>query len=294
MRRSGKMVLNVTAGLVPAIHVSAAKRRGWPDFAGHDVVVRAFRLAIIALALATFALPASARTLASVRESGTIRLCAHPNSLPFASRTEKPPGFQIELGRALAQQLGVSLALDWILIAYQVPRTDCDLILDTIAAPDAPPDFGIRLSKPYYRSGVVLAVPPGSAITSFAALDGHTKVGVQTASLAAMTLDQRHVGISVFGFDEDMLAALAEGEIDAAAVSPISAGYYNLRHPDHPVTVLPPDEAEHDLVWNVAVGMRRPDPALREAIDSALDRLSADGTLAQIYGRYGVTLQPPK
>jgi polar amino acid transport system substrate-binding protein len=40
--------------------------------------------------------------------------------------------------------------------------------------------------------------------------------------------------------------------------------------------------------------MRKPDPALREAMDKAIDKLSADGTLAGIYSRYGVTLLPPK
>ncbi|HSU03963.1 MAG TPA: transporter substrate-binding domain-containing protein [Acetobacteraceae bacterium] len=235
-----------------------------------------------------------ARTLTAVQESGSIHMCAHPNSLPFASSTAKPPGFEIELGRALAKQLGVSLAMDWILITYQLPRTDCDIILDTISAPDAPPDFGMKLSKPYYRSGVVLAVPAASPITSFAALNNQTKVGVLTGSLAAMTLDKRHVPISIFGFDEDALDALADGQIAAAAVSPISAGYYNASHPGHPVTVLPPDESEHDLVWNVAVGMRRPDQPLHDAIDTALDHLAADGTINQIYAHYGVALQPPR
>jgi polar amino acid transport system substrate-binding protein len=250
--------------------------------------------ALVALALLCVAGSASARSLAVIRERGSISLCAHPNSLPFASRTAEPPGFQIELGRALAQQLGVSLAVEWVLISYQIPRTDCDLILDTIDASDAPPDFGIKLSKPYYRSGVALAVPAGSAITSFKDLNNHTKIAVQTASVAAMDIDQRHVPISVFGFEEDMLDALAAHEVDAAAVTPLTAGYYNLRHPDRPVTLLPPDETEHDLVWNVAVGMRRPDDALRLAVDQAIDRLTADGTIAGIYHRYGVTLQAPK
>jgi polar amino acid transport system substrate-binding protein len=237
---------------------------------------------------------AGARTLAMIKEDGAIRLCAHPNSLPFASRTAEPPGFQVELGQALAKQLGVSLTMGWILISYDLPRTDCDIILDTIADPGAPLDFGMKLSKPYYRSGVALVVPPGSPITSFAALNGQTKVGVQTGSLAAMTLDQRGVRISVFGFDDDMLAALATHEIDAAAVSPISAGYYNHTHPEQPATILPPEEAERDLTWNVAVGLRRPDDALRQATDTAIDHLSSDGTIARIYDRYGVIVQNPK
>ncbi len=251
-------------------------------------------LGLAALSVLCLAGNASARSLAAIREAGSIGLCAHPNSLPFASRTAQPPGFQIELGQALAKQLGVALAPEWVLISYQIPRTDCDLMLDTIAASDAPTDFGIKLSKPYYRSGVILAVPPGSPIRSFKDLNPNTKVAVQSGSLAAMSLDRRHVPISIFGFEEDMLDALAAHEVDAAAVTPLTAGYYNLHHADHPVTLLPPDEAEHDLVWNVAIGMRRPDDALRQAIDQAIDRLSADGVIAGIYRRYGVTLEPPR
>jgi polar amino acid transport system substrate-binding protein len=248
----------------------------------------------LVLGVLWLAAPASARTLAAIRQQGSLGLCAHPNSLPFASRTEQPAGFQIELGQVLAQALGVSLRPEWVLISYQIPRTDCDIVLDTIAADDAPPEFGIKLSKPYYRGGVILAVPAGSAIRSFDDLSGSTKVAVSTGSVAAMAIDKRHVPISVFGFDEDMLMALAAHEVDAAAASPLVAGYYNLRHPDRPVTLLPTSESEHELVWNVAVGMRRPDDALHSAIDQAIDRLSGDGTIAAIYRRYGIELQPPK
>ena len=54
------------------------------------------------------------------------------------------------------------------------------------------------------------------------------------------------------------------------------------------------DESEANLNWNVAVGMVRPDDKLREAIDAALERLRADGTIDRIYRRYGVALQLPR
>jgi polar amino acid transport system substrate-binding protein len=91
-----------------------------------------------------------------------------------------------------------------------------------------------------------------------------------------------------------MLAALAAGEIDAAAVTPLSVGYYNLTHPSEGFAILPPDEAEHDLVWNAAIGIRKPDEQLLAAIDAALDRLRADGTVETIYAKYGISLPPPR
>jgi polar amino acid transport system substrate-binding protein len=54
------------------------------------------------------------------------------------------------------------------------------------------------------------------------------------------------------------------------------------------------DESEANLTWNVAVGMVRPDDKLRDAVDGALERLHADGTIDQIYRRYGVILQSPR
>jgi polar amino acid transport system substrate-binding protein len=237
---------------------------------------------------------AQARSLDAIRNSGVLGLCAHPNSLPFANKAGDPPGFQIELGNAFARELGVSLRPDWIITQYQMRSAGCDIVLDIIADREAQGETKLRISKPYYRTGVALAVPHGSRLTSFKSLDEHSKVGVLVGSMAAMTLGRRHVPTSTFGFEVDSLDALANREIDAAAVTPTTASYFNLTHPDKAVRILGLDENEADLNWNVAVGMVRPDDQLREAIDGALDRLRTDGTINRIYERYGVVLQAPR
>ena len=237
---------------------------------------------------------AEARSLVAIRDSGVLGLCAHPNSLPFANKAGDPPGFQIELGNAFARELGVSLRPDWIITQYQMRSAGCDIVLDIIADREAQGETNLKISKPYYRTGVVLAVPHGSRVTSFKSLDEHSKVGVLVGSMAAMTLGQRHVPTSTFGFEVDSLEALANHEIDAAAVTPTMASYFNLMHPDKAVRILELDENEANLNWNVAVGMVRPDDQLRDAIDGALDRLRTDGTINRIYERYGVVLQAPR
>src|SRR5215469_15436921 len=251
-------------------------------------------LPLMACAAIVLASVAQARSLDAIRESGALGLCAHPNSLPFASKAGDPPGFQIELGQALAHELGVSLRPDWIITQYQMRSAGCDIVLDVIADREAQGETNLRISKPYYRTGVTLAVPTTSQLTSFKGLGEHTKVGVQVGSMAAMIIGQRHVPTSTFGFEVDSLEALANHEIDAAAVTPTAAGYYNLTHPEKAVRILDLDESEPNLSWNVAVGMVRPDDSLREAIDHALERLRADGTIDRIYRRYGVALQLPR
>ena len=82
---------------------------------------------------------ADARSLETVIERGALTLCASPNALPFASKTGPVPGFQIELGEKIAQQLGVKLTREWVVSAIQYRRADCDLVLDVIARKDTPP-----------------------------------------------------------------------------------------------------------------------------------------------------------
>jgi len=237
---------------------------------------------------------AAAGSLDAIRGHGTIALCAHPNALPFSSRKGELPGFQLELGQAIAKQLGVALEPVWIIGPSQIRRSGCDMLLDAIADPEAQGETGLQISKPYYRTGVVLAVRGDSPIASPNAIDPHAKIGVMGSSVAAVTLNQRGLTISSYGFEDDMLDALAAKEIDAAAVSRASAGYFNVTHPKEPIRAIDIGAMAPGLSWNVAVGLVKPDDKLRQAIDAALNRLMEDGTIQRIYARYGIALQPPK
>jgi len=249
-------------------------------------------LAALSAAL-LLAAPAAARGLADIRSSGTIALCAHPNSLPFASKDGRVHGFQVELAEALARQLGVSLTRDWIVSRYDLFRAACDIVMDSIADPEAQAESGLQISKPYRRSGVALALRAGDGTRSLDEL-GRRKVGVLTSSIAAMTLNKRGIDTVPGLFEDEILDMLARGEVSAAAVTPTSAGYYNLRHAEAKLRLVYVFDKEPDMSWNVAVGMRRPDAELRQAIDDALTRLVADGTVKRVYARYGVDIVPPR
>ena len=53
-------------------------------------------------------------------------------------------------------------------------------------------------------------------------------------------------------------------------------------------------EDDANLNWNVAVGMVSPDEKLQQDVDAAVQAVLADGTLAKIYARYDIELQPPQ
>src|SRR5258705_5069613 len=131
---------------------------------------------------------ADARSVETVIERGALTLCASPNALPFASKTGPVPGFQIELGEKIAEQLGVKLTREWVVSAIQYRRADCDLVLDVIARKDTPPAGGLRSSRPYHRSGVVLAVRSDSPASSLASLGSDQRVGGRVGSAGSITL----------------------------------------------------------------------------------------------------------
>ena len=181
-----------------------------------------YRLARYAASLSLLMLwnaSADARSLETVIERGALTLCASPNALPFASKTGPVPGFQIELGEKIAEQLGVKLTREWVISAIQYRRADCDLVLDVIARKDTPPAGGVRASRPYHRSGVVLAVRSDSQASSLANLGSDQRVGVPVGSLVSMTLAKGGTATSPFVFEDDIVAALANREIEAAAVT---------------------------------------------------------------------------
>jgi polar amino acid transport system substrate-binding protein len=257
-------------------------------------MISALRISAAAAFVLVSAAPALPRSLQAITDRGTLTLCANPDALPWASKTGAMAGFQVELAENLAMRLGVSLARQWVLSAIQYRRTDCDVVFDAISRKDASVEGGLRLSRPYQRSGVVLAVRGDSALASLDDLGGGKRVGVLTGSLASMTLDKRGIEITPFVLEGDLIAALAGGEIDAAAISPTAIGWYNMGHLRAPIRTIPAFADNPDFSWNLAVGMIGPDDRLRQRIDAALEDMLADGTIARIYSRYGIELRPPE
>jgi polar amino acid transport system substrate-binding protein len=237
--------------------------------------------------------PVSARTLAEVQARGVISMCANPDSLPHASNKPETPGFQVEIGRALANALGFQLQVDWIVARMRASLVDCDMLLDTIADPEAQ-RAPVKLSNPYQRSGVALALQAGSStVQGFRDIAPNQRVGVMVNSLASKLLNQRGLRTVPYAFESDMVIDLAKGELDACAVSPASIAYYIHAHPDSGLRYVHAYDAEPELRWNLAVGLRRSDDALLDAVNSALGKLIHDGTLAQIYRHYGVDYRQP-
>jgi ABC-type amino acid transport substrate-binding protein len=251
----------------------------------HSIVVCLAAL----ISLVAEAPEALARPLASIKERGSIVLCANPNALPYSAKNNEREGIQIELARALAERLGVGLDIGWVVFPNQIVRVNCDFVLDFIVNEDIERERHVRLSKPYHKSGVVLAFRPGlDPVTDYKDLASGLRVGAMVGSVARLTLGRADHPTIPFTFEDEMLEELGKGEIDVAALSPASVDFYNLTHPNASMKSAPAFASVSELNWSVAVGLRKADDALLDAMNEALAQLIEDGTIARIYAKYGV------
>jgi polar amino acid transport system substrate-binding protein len=64
--------------------------------------------------------------------------------------------------------------------------------------------------------------------------------------------------------------------------------YYVKQHPESGITLVNGFDGEADLTWQVAIGLRKADQAIVDAVNEVLDKMLADGTLKSIYAKYGI------
>ena len=236
---------------------------------------------------------AAARTLAEVKSLGAISMCANADALPYASNKPETPGFQIEIGHAIAEGLGVPLNIEWILPRRRANIVNCDMMLDSINDPVVHRDR-LRLSRPYQKSGLALGLGrDAEPIGDFRELKKGQKIGTMISSVASMVLGKAGKSISPYAFQSDMVGDLQKGDLYGIAVSSATMSYYIRQHPESGLRLVNAFDSEPQLTWEVSVGLRKSDQALVDAVNEILEKLIADGSLTRIYANYGVEHRLP-
>jgi mxaJ protein len=239
-----------------------------------------------------------------------LRVCADPNNLPFSNvRLE---GFENRLAELVAREMRAKLVYTWWaqrrgFIRNTLKANKCDVVMGL------PSSFEMALTtRPYYRSTYVFVSrrdrrDRGVRVASFddPALR-RLRVGVQIIgddyanappahALAERGIVDNVVGYTVYGDyrkdspPSEIVHAVARGDVDLAVVWGPLAGYYASREPV--ALDLTPVSPEIDLpflpfVYDISMGVRRGDNALRDVLDRIIVRRSRD--IDAILDRYGV------
>lgn len=293
-----------------------------PRLRARDVallLVPALALALVTAADAYSAPIAPASPTAQRAAGGRVlRVCADPNNLPFSN--QKGEGFENRLAELLARELGARLEYTWWAQRRGFFRSTlnagtCDLV------PGVPTRLEMVLpTRPYYRSSYVF-VQRRDATVRVRSLDDpalrRLRVGVQfigddyantppAHALAARGIVQNVVGFSVYGDYREpnpparIIDAVADGTVDVAIVWGPLGGYF-ARRGRVPMTVVPitpqVDPRSLPLAFDVSMGVRRKDAALRDEVEAVLRRRhDAVGAILDEYGvpRVAAPARPEK
>ena len=225
-----------------------------------------------------------------------LRVCSDPNNLPFSNQQQQ--GFENRIADLLAQDLGTTVEYTWWAQRRGFLRNTllagrCDVVIGL------PRDVDMATTtQPYYRSTYVFVTRKarGLHIQSFddAALR-RLRIGVQIIgndgvnSPPAHALSRRGIvdnliGYSVYGDyatnspPSRIVAAVASGEVDIAAVWGPLAGYFAAaqREPLDIVPVSPHIDGGLPQVFDLSMAVRRNDAGRLARLNQFLQRHRTD------------------
>ena len=259
------------------------------------------------------ALPAAAEAQdlrPNFAKPGTIRVCADPDNMPLSN--QKGEGFEQKIAELIAKEWNSKVEYAWWPVrrgffSRALNGRYCDI---AIQAPVAFDMAGV--TKPYFRSGYVFVTRKDSGLDIKSLADPRLKklkIGVNLLNSdaentpPAMALSRYGVVGNLVGYStfyteterpEDIITDVAKKNTDVAIVWGPLAGYFAKKSPV-PLSLTPLAERdslspEYLFRFNIGMGVRRRDVALRDSLQSLLERNQPE--VQAILKEYGVPLFP--
>ncbi len=250
---------------------------------------------------------------AAAGELGRFRVCADPENLPFTNR--RLQGFENKIADLIAKEFGASPTYIWWgqrrgfirnTMKATLQEARCDVVMGV------PKGYDLVLwTKPYYRSSYVFVYPKDKGFR-IQSLDDpalrRLKIGVHLLGedytnpppvheLGRRGVVDNVVGYSTFYSEENppsrIIEAVTAGEIDVALVWGPVAGYFAKKQ-HVPLELVPVPSGEGDLpfAFDISMGVRRGEEALKVQLEAVLDRKQAE--IRKLLEDYGVPLMDGK
>ncbi|MGZ7458823.1 cystine ABC transporter substrate-binding protein [Pseudomonas sp. Ma2-10] len=227
--------------------------------------------------------------LQKIKDAGVINIGLEGTYPPFSfvDADGKLAGFEVEFSEALAKELGVKVKLqptkwDGILAALESKRLDAVINQVTISEERKKKyDF----SEPYTVSGIQALVLTKKAaelnIKSAADLaDKKVGVGLGTNYEQWLKVNQPNAIIKTYDDDPTKFQDLRVGRIDAILIDRLAALEYAKKAKDTTAA------GEAFSRQEAGVALRKGEPELLAAVNKAIDKLRADGTLTKLSEKY--------
>ncbi|PRD42851.1 amino acid ABC transporter substrate-binding protein [Phyllobacterium phragmitis] len=246
-----------------------------------------FHSLLVAGALQLLALaPGYAASLEQIKTSGVFRIGTEGTYAPFTyhDETGKLVGFDVEIGEAIAQRLGVKAQFlegrwDGLIAGLDADRYDA--VINQVGITEERQkkyDF----SDPYITSKAALIVRgDNEEIKSFADLKGKKAAQSLSSNFGRLAQASGAKLVGTEGFDQS-IQLVVNGRADATINDSLSFLDFKKHKPDANVKIA----ATEDKADYSGVIIRKNEPELLKAINTALKEIQADGTYQQISDKY--------
>ncbi|WP_102960724.1 amino acid ABC transporter substrate-binding protein [Mangrovicella endophytica] len=231
--------------------------------------------------------PATAQSnLDEIKSAGALKIGTEGTYAPFTFHDASGAlvGFDVEIGRAVAERLGVKaefLEGKWDGLIAGLDANRYDAVINQVGITEERKkkyDF----SEPYIASKAVLIVKAdNNEIKDFPDLKGKRSAQSLTSNFGKLAETNGAELVGTDGFDQSIQLVL-QGRADATINDSLSFYDFKKAKPDAPVKIAAEEaNAEHS-----GIIIRKNEPELLAAINKALEDIKADGTYKAISDKY--------
>ena len=250
----------------------------------------------VALAVAIIAgigiagVPAEARTLDEIIGSGTVKIGVHPNIPPLSFRDEKGnwKGFDVELGRLLAEKIGVTAEFVPVEWKARVPSLITDQIDFSMAAltRNSKRAKVIDFTVPVYTENLaVLTTDKVGKVNSWKDLnrDDLTMVGCRgCTSTKWMQENLPKAKVLIVDSGSDLVRTIAQGRADGMVSNLEWYARFTVNHKDINWVII------DDIIKTAycSFGVKKGNSTVRDFLNIALYELQTSGEIDKLWSSH--------
>ena len=228
--------------------------------------------------------------LDGIAESGELRACFDAGYMPFEMKSKNNSyiGFDVDLGKVMAKQMGVkyvpvNTAWDGIIPALITGK--CDVIMAGMTV-NAQRNMKVNFADPYIVVGQSIIINPKlkGEITSYKDLNNPkytvaSKLGTTGEVVVKRML--KKAKYNAFETETDAALEVINGKADAMIYDMPFVSIYAAQNSDKVASILEPFTYE-PLGWAVKQG----DPDMINFLNNYLRQIKGDGTYDRIYSKW--------
>ncbi|MGY5812106.1 ABC transporter substrate-binding protein [Rhizobium sp. LEGMi198b] len=242
----------------------------------------------LALAGTAVAMPAKADQLDTIMSAKTLRCATYADVPPFSSpdpKTREMEGFDVDLCKAIAKELGVKAEIKPISVEARVPEVKLGRVDITVAnlAYTLSRAEQIQFSDPYYVAKEMLIVPADDAGKKKADYEGQ-RLASTKGSTSELAIKLNKSDPLTFQDTGSAYLAVQQGKARGMVANTMTTTLLvnqsktkgkQMRMIDEPMLLEP-----------VGIGMQKDQPALAAKVNAILHKLGDSGEINKIWEKW--------